>query len=216
MSKARTSIAATLCVAVVTAMTGGAQAQLASGRSGSSTLTYIDQAEAMITLNWFGRCYAKKNRDDALTLIATRPSSPQERQTIRSLFKRDNIACMSSDTNLRMPIPYVRGVIVEGLVRAGMGVPASHVLPVASAADVRNVSDAARCYVPAHRSDVQNLMETKPASKKEFEAVSAIMGELSKCLSSNSPSELDATLVRYRLIEALLRLQPPASVQPEF
>lgn len=98
---------------------GSASAQLAPGQSGSSTLTYIDQAEAMITAHFFGRCYAKKNRDDALAIIATAPGSREESMTLRQRFKRDNIACMTANTNLRMPLPYVRGVIVEGLVRSG-------------------------------------------------------------------------------------------------
>lgn len=203
-----------LFLALGTGIVSPAHGQIASGQSGSSSLTYIDQAEAMITLTFFGRCYAKKNRNDALSLMATRPGSREEVQTFKKLF-RGNIACMASDTNLRMPLPYVRGVIAEGLLRAGTSAPPAHV-PSASVGGKANIlSDAVGCYVPNHKREVQGLLATKPASKKEFEAVSAIMGDFAKCIPADRPLDLDATWVRFRLIEAMLRLQPTTAVVSE-
>lgn len=198
---------AAVAVALAVGFANSAEAQLAKGYSGSSSLTYIDHAEAMMELTLFGRCYAKKNRDEALALLATEPGSPGERQTIKKLFRRNSLACMATATNLRMPIPYIRGVIAEGMLRFGAGIPASHALTALPAARVRNLSDAARCYTPAHKGEIGKLLATKAGSKEEHEAVSAMMGDFESCLPAK-PTALYTTLIRYRLAEALLRLNP--------
>lgn len=199
-----------LFLALTTGLANVAHGQVAPGYSGSSSVTYIDQAEAMITLSWFGRCYAKKQRDDALLLIATPPGSREEGRVVKKLF-RGNIACMAFDTNLRMPVAYIRGVVGEGLLRSGLGVPASHLLSVPRPADARSLSDAARCYASTHKVEVEGLLATKAGSKQEFDAVSVIIDGFAQCLPSQGAQQFDATLVRFRLLEALLRLSPTLS-----
>lgn len=197
-----------LAAASVTRVSG----QIAPGQSGTSSLVYIDEAEAMITLTIFGRCYAKKNRNEALSVIATQPGSREEMQTLRKLFRRSNIACMSNNTNLRMPLPYIRGVIAEGLLRSGSAIPASHVLPALPAIKVRNLSDAAGCYVAGHEDEVRKLLMTKVGSKPEFESVSAIADDFVNCLPVDRSRPLYTTLIRFRLAEALLRVRPNMAV----
>ena len=194
-------------LALTAGLTSTAQAQLATGRSGSSSLTYMSNEEAMSELAAFGKCYAKKRRDEALSLLATRPGSREEVATYRQLFSREQ-SCMSPGTSLGSHLPYVRGAIAEGLLRSGVGLPATYLLPAPTAVEVRSISDAARCYAARHRQDVQALLVTKPASKREFEVVSAMMEGFAACMPEGADPKFDVTTLRYRLIEGLLRIAP--------
>lgn len=202
MTFARTILGATFLVAIATS---------ATAQYTRSTTKYFGSEEAMNELAAFGRCYAKRNRADALSLIATRPTSREEVQVYRKLFSGDNLVCLIPGTELNLPPAYVRGAIAEGLLRAGEGIPAGHVLPAPVAAEVRNLSDAARCYAAGHRDQVQAVLATKPATKQELAAVSAAMGGFEACLPAGVKVEFDSTVIRYRLAEALLRLPPPAT-----
>ena len=113
-----------------------APAQIAPGVSGSSSTTTMDDGEAWRTLRAFGSCYASRNLDDALALIATPPGSRAEAETYRRLFRRDN-QCVGDNTDLRMPVVMVRGAIAEGLYKNGAALPASLACPPASGAPIR-------------------------------------------------------------------------------
>ena len=202
---------ASLTLLAAAGLAATAQAQLAPGRSGKSTLSYMGREEAMNELAMFGRCYAKRSRDESLSLIATRPSSREEAQTDAKLFRSDNLLCLAPGTSMRMPLAYVRGAIAEGLLRAGTGVPAEYRQPAPTAAEVRNLSDAARCYVADHKSEARSLLETAVGSREEFDAVSKLMGGFEACLPDGVSIQFDATVIRFRLAEALLRLGPPAT-----
>jgi hypothetical protein len=101
------------------------------------------------------------------------------------------------------------------LYRAGGGLPAHLRLPAPAVAEVRNLSDAARCYAAGHPDQVQALLATKPGSKEEYRAVSALMDGFGACIPPGVKFQFDATVIRFRLAEAQLRLQgaaaPPGS-----
>jgi hypothetical protein len=208
MSAIRFTLCAILAAAGAVGLAGAGQAQLAPGRSGHSSAYYVGQEEAMREVGLFGRCYAERQRNQALALIATRPSSREEAETYRNLFRRDNQICLPNGMSLQAPLAYVRGAIAEGLVKAGTGVPASHLLPAPAVAEVRNLSDVARCHVAGHRSAIRPLLDTKPGSREEYQAVAAQMDGLEACTPAGVKLQFDSTVIRYRLAEALLRLAP--------
>jgi hypothetical protein len=75
---------------------------------------------------------------------------------------------------------------------------------------VRNLSDAARCYVATHREETRSLVaDTKVGGRKEYDAVMKLLPDFLKCVPSGANAQFTATLVRFRLAEALLRTAPP-------
>ena len=199
----RVALIAAAAAALAAAPAG---AQLAPGRSGSSTVSYMSNAEAMRELTIFGRCFAKRQRNAALSLLATRPSSREEALTYRKLFTSDNQLCLAPSTSLGAPLAYVRGAIAEGMYDAGGGIPDELRLPAPTAAEVRNLSDAARCYAVRHPDEVRTLLTVKPGTKDEFQAVSKAMEGFGVCIPEGVDFKFDATVIRYRLAEAMLRL----------
>ena len=201
----RTVWLACLPLALATGLASASWAQLATGRSGTSTTRYMTSDVAMGELAAFGRCYAKARPAKALSLLATRPGSREEAATYMGLFK-GNQSCLASGTRLGFQLAYVRGAIAEGFLRSGAALPPSHRLSAPKAPQVRNLSDAARCYAADHRDEVQSLLSTKPASKAELAAVSAMMPSFRACMPEGVPLNFDPTVVRYRLAEGLLRV----------
>jgi hypothetical protein len=202
-------IALALLALAAAGTAGAAHGQLAPGRSGSSSLQYMDQEEAMRTLVLFGRCYARRAPAESLSLIATRPTSREEVETYRRLFSRD-VICLGPGTSMSMPLAYVRGAIAEGFFHTEGGIPASHRLAAPTVDQVRNVADAARCYAGGHQAQVRALIAISPGSRAEYEAVSAMMEGIRACLPAGARFEISATVIRYRLVEGLLRLAPAA------
>lgn len=198
-----------LFAVAVAGMEAGAQAQLESSRSGSSTLQYLGQAESMATLAFWGRCYAKRQRAASLMLLGTRPSSIEEANVYRKLFSRDGVDCLSGET-LSAPLSYVRGAVAEGLLVAGQGVPPEYLQPATRADGVRNLSDAARCFVADHGDQARSVLATKPGSKQEYAALVPLLPNFSACLPAGVKPNFDATVIRFRLAEALLRIAPQA------
>jgi hypothetical protein len=207
MSARRLLLPAALSL-LAAALPVAAQAQLAPGRSGSSSTSYMGHEEAMNDLVAFGRCYAKRFPDQAWSLIATRATSREEALTYRKLFRGENQTCLGPGTTLSAPLAYVRGAIAEGLLDAHGSAPVPHQLPVPAAAEVRNLSDAARCYVGGNKETVRALLATKVSSKNEYQAVSALMDGFGACLPAGVEIQFDSTVIRFRLAEALLRLAP--------
>lgn len=206
MTLSRFSLALTL-VGVLTAVP--AAAQIAPGRSGSSSMRYFGGQEAWDTLRDFGTCYAGRQRADALELVATRPDTLDEAKVYKRLFSKQNQSCLSLATELRMPYQIVRGAIAEGLYRRAVPVPAAlAVTQPPSVNQVRNFMDAALCYSTTHRTEVRNLLATtRLGTKAEDQQVSTIMSDLERCIPPNARSiSISTPMVRVRLAEAMWRL----------
>ncbi|MEA3008448.1 MAG: hypothetical protein QOJ91_140 [Sphingomonadales bacterium] len=188
-------------------------AQIANGASGSSTMFYLSGEQAMEEVVGFGSCYAKLHSDKALRLIATRPGSREEAETYVALFKKPYQDCLGDVTRLGATLPMVRGSIAQGLYKHNMPLPATLVQAAPARTQVRNLADASRCYVAAHREEARGLVaETKVGGRKEFDAVAKLIPDLRKCIPDGAKAQFSATLVRFRLAEALLRM--PASANP--
>jgi hypothetical protein len=186
-----------------------AAAQLQSGYSGSSSTLTFSGEETYRTLRAFGSCFASRYPADAFALIATEPASRAEADTYRRLFRRDNQACLGEDTEVRVAVNMVRGAIAEGLYKRGVAVPPSLVVALpAPGAPVRTLSDAARCYTAAHRDRARALVEeTRPGSEAEFAALRQMAPDFFRCVPDTARGRsFDTTLIRYRLVEALLRM----------
>jgi hypothetical protein len=206
----RTSIT----VSLVAAALGGAQApaQLATGRSGSSTMTYFSGDAVLAEALTFGECYAKAQPAKSLRLIATQPGSREEAQTYVAMFKSSNQGCLGDVVELRVPLDMVRGGIAEGLYKGRIPVPAELMQTVPVLKEIRNLSGAARCYVATHREEARRLIaSTGPGSRKEFDAVMKLLPDFRKCVPSGAKAQFSPTLVRFRLAEALLRTPPAVS-----
>ena len=200
-------------LAAAAGLAGGASAQLAPGRSGFTTIQSSDD-QALREVAGFGRCFASSRRADSLSLIATEPGSREEAEAFRRLIFVEDQICLATGSRLGAPVIYVRGAIAEGLLRSGQPLPASHQLPIPAVSEVRTLSDLTRCYAAAHREQVRALLATRPGSRQESEAVSAMAGEFGTCMPARADLRYDATQVRYRLTEALLRLAPAPAAAP--
>lgn len=209
MSRARLCIGAFAALASLSVLAGAAQAQLAPGRSGGPDILYLDAEQSMKELAVFGRCFANTQRKQALSLIATRPGSREEAEFFRKFFKTENQICLIPGTTLYSISDSFRGAIAEGLLRSDEPLPAELKLAAPTAAEVRGLSDAARCYAAAHPAETKAVLATKPGSRAEFEAVKGVLPSFGACLPPGGKVRADATLVRFRLAEALLRLGMP-------
>lgn len=195
-----------------------AQAQIAPGYSGSSSANgfVAGNEETWQTLRVFGACFARNNRPQAFTLLATEPGSAAEAQASRQMFRDGPQDCMGYTRRMRAPISLLRGAIAEGLMKRHIPIPADLVAPApAPGAQLRSAGDAARCYAAAHPDRVRGLLATPLGSRREAETIAAIVnGGLSRCLPEGAgPQTPHPTRLRYALVEALLRLpaSPPAS-----
>lgn len=189
-------------------LAGPAAAQLPPGRSGMSSGWVASNLNALKELSIFGRCYAKALPRDILKVMATGPGTREEADTFRKLFDSEAVPCLSPGSAFHMPLPYIRGAMVEGLLLAHVAVPANLRLSAPAAADVHNLSDAARCYADGHIAQARAVLATEVGSRAEYEAVNAVMADFATCLPSAPQIHVNATLVRYRLAEALIRLAP--------
>lgn len=189
-----------------------ASAQISHGASGSSTMFYLSNEEGLKEVVGFGDCYAKEQPEKAFRLIATRPASREEALTYKSLFRKYYQSCLGDVTRLSADLALIRGAIAQGLFKRKVPVPAGLMQPVPAVTEVRNVSDAARCYVASRREEAQRVVaETKVGSRDEHDAIVKLMPDFFKCVPSGANVEVSATLVRLRLAEALLRTAPSAA-----
>jgi len=187
----------------------GASAQLSPGVSGSSSLTYFDNDEAMRTLRVFGICYASRHPEDSLAFMATDPASQAEADLYRRMFRRDNQNCLGENTEIAVPVALVRGAIVEGLYRNGTALPANLALsPPPPGTPIRTLSEAARCYTVGHRDQVRTLIEqTQPGSRQELAALTEMAPDFFRCIPDTARGRrFDSAQIRYRLAEALYRM----------
>ena len=195
-------------------LASAASAQISNGASGSSTMSYLSNEEGLQEVVGFGDCYAKQSPEKALKLIATRPASREEAQTYKSLFSKHYQSCLGDVTRLSADLALIRGAIAQGLYKRKVPVPAALMQPAPSVAQVRNVSDAARCYVASHADEARRVVtETKVGGRKEHDEVVKLMPDFFKCVPDGAKVQLTATLVRLRLAEALLRTLPSVAAR---
>ncbi len=189
-----------------------ASAQISNGASGSSTMFYLSNEEGLKEVVGFGECYAKEQPEKALRLIATRPASLEEAKTYKSLFSKHYNSCLGDVTRLSAELALIRGAIAQGLYKRKVPLPAALMQTAPTVTQVRNVSDAARCYVASNREEARQVVaETRVGSRNEHDAVVKLMPEFFKCVPSGANVDFTATLVRLRLAEALLRTALPAA-----
>jgi hypothetical protein len=190
----------------------GASAQLATGRSGSSTMQYLQAEEAMAGLMRFGRCYARDHTEKALRLLNTPPSSREEAETFDELFRRSNEICLGNITTMTTIPTFIRGAIAEGMYVRGIAVPEEMRWTAPDRAHVGGLSDATRCYVATHADEVRVfLADTKAGTRHEYEELQKLLPTLvEECVPEGAPFNFDAITIRLRLAEAMLRIIGPA------
>jgi hypothetical protein len=191
-----------------------APAQINSSYSGTSSLSNVEGEEAYRSLRAFGNCYAQRNMPEALALIATDPASPQETETYRRIFRRE-VQCLGPENaEMHATLPMVRGAIAEGLYRNRAALPQNLSLQApAPGAEIRKLSEAARCYVAGHRDQARALIEESvPGSRREYEMLNLMVPDFFQCLPAAARGRrFLSTQLRYSFAEALYRMPAPAA-----
>jgi hypothetical protein len=199
-------------LAAISAVGGlqGASAQVAPGRSGGLSGIEYEGEVAMSALMKFGRCYAERETEKALRLIATDPTSLAERRTYIALFRNADLECLRDMERLSADVPLVRGAIAEGLYTRNIPLPAAMMQSVPTLSQIRDLSGVARCYVASHREEVRALLaETSPGGRKEREALSKLAPDFLKCVPPGAAKlKFSSAVIRFRLAEAMLRTAP--------
>ena len=67
-------------------------------------------------LSGAGRCYASRHRAEVQALLETQPGSPEEVAAVRALWN-DFRACLPEGARVRLNAPWIRYLLVEGLLR---------------------------------------------------------------------------------------------------
>jgi hypothetical protein len=198
-----------LCIALLVS-SSVASAQLAPGQSGHSSHQTFTGSVAWDALAYFGSCYASREQKKALDLVSTAPGSLEEAKTYKRLFTKPNVSCLRDLSSLSVPWQYVRGSVAEGFYQKGIPVPANLAVTTPMLPEKAvTLSDVAICYVGRHPDAAKTLIETTaPGSKKESQAIDALMPRMAECLPSNLPEapQFDTMLIRFRIAEALWRL----------
>ena len=201
-----------LSLALSAGLGSAAHAQIPSSRSGSSSLEYLSNEDGLIAVMEFGECYAKGETRKALRLLATPPSTREEAKTYVALFKGSNQACLKNIIELNADIAMVRGAIVEGLYKKRIPIPPELIQSAPAPAEAADLSGAARCYVGGHRLEAMRLLaQTRPGGRKEFDMIDRLMPDFSKCVPKGTKLSFPATIVRFRIAEALLRTAASAA-----
>ena len=185
-------------------------AQVAPGRSGTSSAYTITGQQVWNELASFGSCYASSEQENALKLVSTPAGTIEEAKVYKALFTSADQGCLGDLSSMSVPWQYVRGAVAEGFYVKRIPVPANLAVSVAvPREDVKNFSDMAVCYVGAHSDKARALIEgTRPGSKSETAALEAMLPDLIACTPpnpANSP-QFDPLIVRYRIAEALWRM----------
>jgi hypothetical protein len=196
-------------VALLATVPSPAWAQLATGRSGSSTeRTIIGGREVYDDLNAFGRCFAGQQTKDAIRLVRPEAGSAEEARVYKSLFSNEQ-PCLGDLAALAVPWQYVRGAVGEGFYGRAVPLPADLAFPKDLPREkVKSVMDAAICYAGHHPADAGALLATKPGSKEQEAVLDAHWADFTACLPPSMPAgfKFDTLLLRYRIAEAMWRL----------
>ena len=191
-------------------LSSAASGQVAPGRSGTSSQTTISGQQVWNELATFGACYASQQQADALKLVGTPAGTVEEAKVYKQLFTSADQGCLGDISSMSVPWQYVRGAVAEGFYVKRIPVPANLAVTTPMPREkVQNFSDMAVCYVRAHADKSRALIEgTRPGSKKEREALQAMMPDLIACTPPNPANnpQFDPLIVRYRIAEALWRL----------
>jgi len=183
-----------------------AAAQIAPGKSGTSSMHYYSGQGAWDTLSIFGSCYAVRNKTKALELVSTKADSLEEAKAYKRLFRNQDQSCLSLASELRVDYQMVRGAIAEGLYQKAVPVPATLAVAQPPSVDkVRNFMDASLCYAAAHRDEVRTLLATtRLGTKSEDKVISPIIEKFGECIPEGARSiSVSSSMMRVRLAEAM-------------
>lgn len=181
-----------------------AAAQLGTGRSGSSSMSYMTSEESWLEVVNFGRCYATRNTEKALRLVATDPGTQEEAKVYRELFSNPNQTCLGRGIEgFSAPYQMMRGSIGEGLYYNRVPLPPAMLRTAPERNEVMDLAGAARCYVKANEAEARALAETRPGSRAQDALMDGVVSNFLKCMPSGARLNYPATLIRFRIVEAL-------------
>jgi hypothetical protein len=207
-------VAATSAFAAAALVAPAASAQISPSMSGSSSLQYMDDGEAWRTIVGFGSCFARRYPNDVVALLAVDPGSAEENELFSRVISRRAAVCLSGGDRVRMPRWIIRGAVLEGLYRSRGEVPVNLMVSAPPAAGTAtSLSGAAFCYAALHPQQVRTLLEdTRAGSRDEYESLSTMAEAFFGCFDKSAGAQnLPATAIRYRLVEAALRLPRTAT-----
>ena len=171
---------------------------------------------------WYavGRCIVKRDRPDALKMLATRPSSIQ---AMDAFFKAEShcIEQLGKDANVARGTDIARGVVVEALLlhdfsAIGRPVVAKLAKPfepllvsdktAAGEAHIIAQLQVAECAVEAEPEKTFAVFRTEPASDAEIAAITAIAPAIGTCVPTGVSLSMRPVAFRTFLAEAAYRV----------
>jgi len=194
-----------LAVLAITSMAMQAAAQLATGRSGTSSTTTSNSEQVFLENLWsYGSCFADSMRADTKALLATTPGSAEE-GAVYARVRNAKLFCGGGEMYFNVPVRSLRGTVAEGAYRKMVkhsAVPSIKPEPPGPLATT--FRGGMRCYVAGHAAEAHALIyETKPGSGKEERAINAMLADYFRCLSPRVAVDKSAVQFRYGVAEAL-------------
>lgn len=200
-----------LVLLAITSMATPAVAQLATGRSGSSTTSVSNSEQVYLENLWmYGSCFADSRRDDTRALLATSPGSAEE-GAVYARLRGAKLFCVGEEMYFDAPVQMLRGAVAEGAYRKMVKHSAAPILRSEPSGPLATTfSDGMRCYVAGHAAEAHALIyETKPGSGKEERAINAMLADYFRCLSPRVAVDMSAVEFRYGVAEALYHAVSP-------
>lgn len=183
---------------------------------------------AIVTMHRFGTCVAFRSRHRAERVLATLPSSAEERQVLGQVARAGCLDDMDVDL-LSFHPQLLRGAMAEAYFEADFGqvggpprramatpfpsVTAKQVAALpARGPKILRALVFAHCVVEAAPDDVVALLRTDPATPAEEAAFGSLLPRFAPCLDAGVRLEVSRPQVRGILAEAAYRISHARAV----
>ena len=181
---------------------------LGSRLSRRSDRVTADEQSAAWTMHRFAECLVRTRDRQMVEFISTRLNSPEENRIVRDVIGWRS-RCLQA-RSMQIDHTLLRGAIAEALYRQelrGRDIPRPARAPEMLDADpARNSSAAlerfARCMMERHPEMVRPIIGTRPGSRQEREALTAIRAVLPDCLPAAPSRARHPLMIRGALAEA--------------
>ena len=189
----------------IMSMATPAAAQLATGRSGSSSTTISDSEKVFLENLWvYGTCFADNLRDDTRAFLATTRGSAEE-SAVYARVRGVKLYCVGQEMYFNAPVQMLRGAVAEGAYRKMVKRGAAPIVTPEPPGPLATTSTGGmRCYVAGHAAAAHALIfDTRPGSGKEERTINAMLPDFFRCLSPRVAVDMSAVEFRYGVVEAL-------------
>jgi hypothetical protein len=167
-----------------------------------------DERDAAWTMHRFAECLVRTRERQMLEFLSTRLNSPEQNRIVRDVIGWKS-RCLQA-RSMQIDHILLRGAVAEALYRQelrGRQIGRLSRAPELLEADPARNSSAAlerfgRCMMANHPALVRPLIGTRPGSREEREALSAIQAALPVCLAQAPARARHPLMLRGALAEA--------------